>query len=59
MSKNGYVPKWLCPETVKCPEVAMSRNGYVPKRPAPGTSGPTWYWAPWPSGYGVGHLDHV
>ena len=29
MSRNGYVPKRLCPE------VAMSRNGYVPKRPAP------------------------
>ena len=45
MSRNGYVPKRLCPETVmsrsgyvpkrSCPEVAMSRNGYVPKRSCP------------------------
>ena len=43
MSRNGYVPKWLCPETGMsrngyvpkwlCPETVMSRNGYVPKCP--------------------------
>ena len=42
MSRNGYVPKWLCPETAMsrngyvpkwlCPETVMSRSGYVPTR---------------------------
>ena len=41
MSRNSYVPKRCCPETVmsrhgavpkrSCPETVMSRNGYVPK----------------------------
>ena len=41
MSRNSYVPKRCCPETVMsrngyvpkrlCPETVMSRNGHVPK----------------------------